>query len=93
MSRVRLRVSHRDPALVVAQGSAKRSYMPFAQAFGATANRKAALIVKAVNCHNHMVKALQATMRTAQLPANGNARARLALIQSYARLALAKLEN
>lgn len=96
MSRVRLRVSHRDPALVVAQGSTKRSYRPYAQAFGATANRKAALIVTAVNCHGHMVKALQAVMRTAELPSNGDRarmRTRLALVVSYAKLALRRLES
>lgn len=93
MSRIRLRVSHRDPALVVAQSSTKRGYRPFAQAFGATANRKAALIVTAVNCHAHMVKALQAALRTAQMPPNGNARTRLVLIASYAKLALKRLES
>lgn len=93
MSRIRLRVSHRDPALVVAQGATKRSYRPYAQCFGSTANRKAALIVTAVNCHSHMVKALQATLRTAQRPANGNARVRLALVASYAKLALLRIKS
>lgn len=95
MSRVRLRVSHRDSALVVAQGATNRSYKPFAQAFGNSANRKAELIVKAVNCHAHMVKALQACQRTAELPPEGDARlrTRLALISSYAALALRRLES
>jgi hypothetical protein len=93
MSRIRLRVSHRDPALVVAQGATTRSYKPFAQAFGSTANRKAALIVTAVNCHAHMLKTLQACERTAQMPPNGNARARLVLIASYAKLALKKVSE
>jgi hypothetical protein len=96
MSRIRLRVSHRDAALVVAQGSTKRSYKPFAQCFGSTANRKAALVVKAVNCHSHMVKALQAVQRTAELPSNGDRarmRTRLALIVSYSKLALKRLET
>ncbi|MDR5728040.1 MAG: hypothetical protein RB191_11505 [Terriglobia bacterium] len=93
MSRIRLRVSHRDSTLVVGQGATKRSYLPFAQCFGQGASRKAALIVKAVNCHGHLVKALEATMRTAQRPANGNSRVRLALVASYAKLALRKLES
>lgn len=96
MSRIRLRVSHRDAALVVGQGSTTRSYKPFAQCFGNGAPRKAELIVKAVNCHAHMVKALQACQRTAELPPNGNGarlRTRLALISSYAALALKKLES
>jgi hypothetical protein len=94
MSRIRLRVSHRDPGLVVAQGSTKRSYKPFAQCFGSNANRKAAIIVKAVNCHAHMVKALQATMRTAQMQtSDSRMRTRLALITSYAKLALRRLES
>lgn len=90
MSRVRLRVSHRDQTMVVAQGASTRSYRPFCQTFGASADRKAALIVKAVNCHQHMVKALESCQRTAQRP-NGNAKVRLALIASYAKLALRKL--
>lgn len=96
MKRLRLRVSHQDAALVLAQGATKRSYKPFAHAFGGAARRNAALIVKAVNCHNHMVKALQAVQRTAELPPNGNGarlRTRLALVSSYAALALKKLES
>lgn len=93
MSRIRLRVSHRDAALVVAQGSAKRSYRPFAQAFGATANRKAALIVTAVNCHGVLVKALESCQRTAQRGNGARAQTRLVLIASYAKLALKRLES
>lgn len=93
MSRVRLRVSHRDPALVVAQGSATRSYRPFAQCFGASANRKAQLVVTAINCHVHMQKALLACLRTAQRGNGTRAQTRLALITSYAKLALRRLEQ
>lgn len=95
MSRIRLRVSHRDASLVVAQGAVTRSYLPFAQTFGNNAPRKAELVVKAVNCHAHMLKALQACQRTAELPAAGDARlrTRLALISSIAALALRKLES
>lgn len=93
MSRVRLRVSHRDPALVVAQGATNRSYRPFAQCFGAGANKKAQVIVRAVNCHTHMQKALESTLRTAQRPANGNAKVRLALVASYAKLALRRIKE
>lgn len=95
MSRIRLRVSHRDPALVVAQGSTTRGYKPFAQCFGQAAPRKAALVVKAVNCHSHMVKALQACLRTAEMPPTGDARmrTRLALISSYAAIALRRIQS
>lgn len=93
MSRVRLRVSHRDPALVLAQGASTRSYRNFCQCFGASADRKAALIVKAVNCHQHMQKALEACLRTAQRGNGARAQTRLTLIASYAKLALRKLES
>jgi hypothetical protein len=93
--RLRLRVSHKDAALVLAQGSAKRSYKPFAQAFGAAANRNAKLIVKAVNCNSHMLKALHAVLRTSRLPVNENGRAiaRLSLIERYASTALSQIEK
>lgn len=96
MKRLRLRVSHKDAALVLAQGSTKRSYKPFAHMFGGNANRNAALIVKAVNCHTHMVKALQAIQRTARVPSNGNGartRVRMALIGRYATTALLKVRS
>lgn len=96
MKRLRLRVSHDDAALVLAQGTTKRSYKPFAQAFGAAANRNATLIVKAVNCNNHMVKALHAVLRTSRLPVNGNGarlRTRLSLIERYASTALSQVEK
>lgn len=96
MKRLRLRVSHRDAALVVAQGATKRSYKPFAHAFGAAANSNAALVVKAVNCHNHLVKAMQSIQRTAQSPLNGNgarSRMRLSLVGRIAQTALSKLED
>lgn len=95
-SRLRLRVDHRDPAMVLAQGTTKRSYKPFAHAFGSAAPRKAALVVTAVNCHAHMVKALQAVQRSARLPLNGNgerATTRLALIRRYADTALSKVQS
>lgn len=97
VKRLRLRISHQDAALILAQGATLRSYKPFAHAFGATkriADANAALIVTAVNCHTHMVKALQATLRTAQLSSNGSsARLHLALITRYARAALERLES
>lgn len=96
MSRLRLRVSHRDPSLVVAQGSTRRSYKPYAQAFGAKSTERAELVVMAVNCHTHMVKALQAIQRTASVPSNGNGartRIRMALIGNYAAAALKRLKG
>jgi hypothetical protein len=91
MSRLRLRVSHRDAALVVAQGATSRSYKPFAQAFGSNAKRNAALVVGAVNHHQHMVKVLQAILRMADLPQNNDVarmRVRLAFISRYCASAL-----
>jgi hypothetical protein len=93
MKRLRLRVSHQDAALVLAQGATKRSYKPFAQAFGGAANRNATLIVKAVNCNSHMVKALRAVLRMSRLPENGRAIARLSLIERYASTALSQVEK
>lgn len=93
MSRVRLRVSHRDQNLVVAQGASTRSYRPFCQTFGASADRKAALIVRAVNCHGVLVKALEACQRTAQRGNGSRAQTRLALIVSYTKLALRRIEE
>lgn len=95
--RLRLRISHRDASLVVSQGSTTRSYKPFAQAFGVkSASAKAALIVTAVNCHIHMIKALQAIERTSRLPLNGNGarlRTRLTLIGRYASSALKAVQS
>lgn len=91
MSRIRLRVSNRDAALVEAQGATKRGRKPFAHAFGKSAASNAALIVTAVNCHQHMVKALQHTLRTAQH--QGDARVRLRLVARFAKAALARLES
>lgn len=90
MKRLRLRVSHRDPTLVVAQGATTRSYKPYAQAFGEKkAPRRAAVIVTAVNCHFHMVSTLRLIERTARR--NGNPR--LVLIATFARTALSKLNG
>lgn len=94
MSRLRLRVSHQDKTLVVAQGATKRSYKPFAIAFGKRSGAtNADSIVTAVNCHNHLIKAMQAIHRTARRPANGNARLRLSLIARYASAALSKVSK
>lgn len=98
VSRLRLRVSHRDPSLVVAQGATRRSYKPFAQCFGASNNSeaKAVLIVKSVNCHNHLVKAMQAVQRTSMAPVNGSGsllRKRLSLISRYAAAALSMVNE
>lgn len=93
--RLRLRVSHKDAALVLAQGATKRSYKPFAQAFGGAANRNAALIAKAVNSNSHMLKVLHAVLRTSRLPVNENGRAiaRLSLIEHYVSMALSQVEK
>lgn len=91
--RLRLRVSHQDAALVLAQGTTKRSYRPFAQAFGGNAKRNAALIVQAVNCNSHMVKALHAVLRTSRVPVNSDWRTRLRLIERYASTALSQIEK
>lgn len=96
VSRLRLRVSHRDPSLVVAQGATKRSYRPFAQAFGKQSETRAELIVTAVNCNHLLVKALEAAQRTAMAPVNGNGqqlRARLSRIGHYAAAALSKINE
>jgi hypothetical protein len=94
MKRLRLRVS-KDPGLVLAQGTTKRSYKPFAQAFGAgkRGSDNAALIVKAVNCNTHMTKALHAVLRMSRLPVNGDWRTRLSLIERYASTALSQVEK
>lgn len=90
MSRLRLRVSHRDAAMVVAQGSVTRSYKPYAQAFGANAASRAATIVTAVNCHHHMITTLQHIERASRM--NGtDARSRVRLIGRFARTALSKV--
>jgi hypothetical protein len=98
MSRLRLRVSPQDRALVQAQGSTRRSYKPFAQAFGTkrVSETSAALIVKSVNCHNHLIVAMRTILRTTQRPVNGNGtrmRTRLALIARYATAALSKVRS
>lgn len=95
MKRLRLKIDSRDPAHVIAQGSTRRSYRPFAQAFGTKriSETNAALIVKSVNCHNHLVDAMQRILRTAQRPANGNTRLRLVLIARYAAAALRQLQS
>jgi hypothetical protein len=99
MSRLRLRVNSKDRALVQSQGTTRRGFKPFAHAFGATkrtGDANAALIVKAVNCHNHLIKAMQAIQRAAQLPTNGNGerlRKRLALIRRFASTALSKVDT
>jgi hypothetical protein len=99
MQRLRLKVSSGDPSLVRAQVSSRRGYRPFAQAFGAThrtSKANAAMIVKAVNCHNHLIKAMKAIQRTAHLHANGNGerlRTRLKLIARFSRTALSKVEE
>jgi hypothetical protein len=91
--RLRLRAS-KDAGLVLAQGATSRSYRPFAQVFGTqrVSQKNAALIIKAVNYHNHLIKAMEAVQRGAQLPTNWNderLRKRLALIGHYAAAALA----
>lgn len=86
MKRLRLRVSHRDASLVVAQGAARRSYKPFAQTFGKSSEAKAALIVKAVNCHGVLVKALEASLRAAR--SRGDATVKLNLVGRYAAAAI-----
>lgn len=75
MKRLRLKVSEQDRDFVLVQGSTRRRFKPFAHAFGNTrraSEANAALIVKAVNCHTHMVLALQAIRRMTQRPVNGN---------------------
>lgn len=92
MKRLRLRVSHQDAALVLAQGATSRSYKPFAHAFGVNAKRNASLIVTAVNCHRHMVTTLQHIERASRM--NGSdARTRVRLIGRFARTALARIES
>jgi hypothetical protein len=99
VSRLRLRVSHKDAALVQSQGTTTRSYRPFAQAFGPTkraAEANAALIVKAVNCHNHLVFAMQRVQHAARLPAGANGQrlqARLKMIARHAATALERLDK
>ena len=94
VKRLRLRVNHKDLALVLAQGASKHSYKPFAQAFGGSANRRAALIVESVNSHNHMLKTLRAVQRMAQLPVSDSVKQRrvLALIARHVTTALAQVE-
>lgn len=92
MNRLRLRVSNQDAALVLAQGATKRSYKPFAHAFGGNARRNAALIVTAVNCHRHMITTLQHIERASRM--NGaDARTRVRLIGRFARAALKRLPS
>jgi hypothetical protein len=98
MSRLRLRVSPQDRAFVLAQGSTRRSYRPFAQAFGTkrVSEAHAELIVTATNCHQHLVKALQRIQREAQRPVNGNGarmRTRLSLIARHAATALSRVSG
>jgi hypothetical protein len=94
VNRLRLCVNHKDRALVLVQGASKRSYKPFAHAFGGSANRRAALIVESVNSHVHMLKTLRAVQRMAQLPASDSdrQRKRLALIARHVTTALAQVE-
>lgn len=93
VKRLRLCVNHKDRALVLAQGASKRSYKPFAQAFGGSANRRAALIVESVNSHSHMIKTLRAVQRMSQLPVSDSdrQRTRLALIARHVTTALAQV--
>ena len=78
---------------MLAQGASKHSYKPFAQAFGSSANRRAALIVESVNSHVHMLKTLRAVQRMSELPASDSdrQRKRLALIARCVTAALAQV--
>jgi hypothetical protein len=93
VKRLRLRVNPQDRAFVEVQGSTKRSFRPFAQAFGGSANRRAALIVESVNSHSHMIKTLRAVQRMSQLPVSDSdrQRTRLALIARHVTTALAQV--
>jgi hypothetical protein len=95
MNRLRLRVS-KDPGLVLAQGATRRSFKPFAHAFGSdrVSRSRAALIVKSVNCHNHLVFAMKRVRHTAQMSTNDTQlQTRLKLVADYANKALARLES
>jgi len=95
MSRLRLRINPRDRAFVEVQGSTKRKFKPFAHAFGAKSEANAALIVQAVNCHHHMVVAIQRIQQAANRPVNGNGarlRTRLALIANITAAALKRID-
>lgn len=96
MKRLRLKIDPKDRAHVLAQGSTRRSFKPFAHAFGTTriGESNAALIVEAVNCHHLLVKDLQTILREATRPVNGNGqrmRTRLALIARHAGVAVSRV--
>jgi len=104
----RLKVDPKDPTLVMTEQVRGRGYKTVvAQTFGTKAFRQnnAALIVKSVNCHNHLIIAMQTVLRATQMPikngnghGNGNGiekklRTRLALISRYATAALSKAQS
>lgn len=92
----RLKVDPNDPTLIMAEKAKGRGYtVNVAQTFGTKQFREAnaLLIVKSVNCHQHLILAMQTILRATQLPVNGDAprlRIRLALIARYASAALSK---
>jgi hypothetical protein len=94
----RLKIDPRDSTLVMTEIRKGRGYKTIvAQTFGAKQFREnnARLIVKSVNCHNHLIVAMQTVLRATQLPVNGNGerlKLRLALIARYATAALSKVQ-
>lgn len=92
MSRLRLKVDTQDRAHVLAQGSTRRKFKPFAHAFGTkrVAEANAERIVVSVNCHHHMVSAMQRVLHLAQRP---NGSTRLALVSRIAAAALKRVNS
>ena len=88
MKRLRLRVNPKDRAFVEAQGSTRRKFKPFAHAFGAKSEANAALIVTAVNCHHHMVTAMQLVLHLARRGNGNRLQTRMALVANIAAAAL-----